>query len=215
MGYSTKQLPRIQNHQCIRCGQDLSQDITILLCTECAEERRQKDLARVAKRKEQGLCFACGIVPVTDKAMCESCAEKDITRHRQMRKRRNVQGVCAECGLPSLPPFTRNEGYCLCEVCYLQKVSRIRLRTRKHWTVLRQKLIEQEYRCAYTGELLILGVNDSLEHICPAQRYPELARDPMNTEWVTREVNEMKRDRTPDEFLTLIRRILAYRGEKR
>ena len=57
----------------------------------------------------------------------------------------------------------------------------------------------------------MLGVNDSLDHPFPALQFPELARDPENIERVSREINEMKRDRTPEESLSLLRAILAYR----
>jgi hypothetical protein len=61
------------------------------------------------------------------------------------------------------------------------------------------------------GIPLTLGVNDSLDHIYPLARFPERATDPTNIEWVSRKINEMKRDRTPDEFLALIGQILDYR----
>jgi 5-methylcytosine-specific restriction endonuclease McrA len=50
----------------------------------------------------------------------------------------------------------------------------------KYWSRLRDKLVSQGYRCVYTGELLVLGVNDSLDHIYPASRFPERAKDPNN-----------------------------------
>jgi hypothetical protein len=103
----------------------------------------------------------------------------------------------------------------LCEGCYLHKQSRQRLGSGKYWRILRDKLISQDYRCAYTGELLVLGVNDLLDHIYPAMRFPERAKDPTNLEWVSRKINEMKRDRTPEEFLTLIAGILDYRRSLR
>jgi len=96
-------------------------------------------------------------------------------------------------------------------MCYLKKIARNRLGSNRYWTQLRNKLTQQNYRCVYTGTPLQLGVNDSLDHIYPVQRFPDRAHDPNNVEWVTREINEMKRDRTPDEFLSLIQRILNNR----
>jgi hypothetical protein len=90
-------------------------------------------------------------------------------------------------------------------------MSRQRLGGNQHWAVLLEKLTAQDWRCAYSGAPLVLGVNDSLDHIFPASRFPDLAFDPENVEWVSREINEMKRDRTPEEFLTLLRVILTYR----
>jgi 5-methylcytosine-specific restriction endonuclease McrA len=99
-------------------------------------------------------------------------------------------------------------------VCYFKKTAKERLGTRREWAGLRDKLAEQDYRCVYTGMPLVLGVNDSLDHIKPAQHYPELRHDPSNVEWVTREINMMKRDRTPEEFLSLLHCIISYRESR-
>ena len=128
-----------------------------------------------------------------------------------MRKRL-LQGWCVACGASAvLPSLAANAKFRLCESCYLKKLSRQRLGSNQHWTVLLDKLTAQDWRCAYSGTPLVLGVNDSLDHKFPALRFPDLARDPENVEWVSREINEMKRDRTPEEFLSLLRVILAYR----
>jgi CRISPR/Cas system Type II protein with McrA/HNH and RuvC-like nuclease domain len=86
------------------------------------------------------------------------------------------------------------------------------LRSSHHWRAIRAKFEAQGGRCAYTGQPLILGLNDSLDHVYPVSRYPARAEDPANIEWTTREVNQMKRDRTPAEFLALLKVILDYRG---
>ena len=120
--------------------------------------------------------------------------------------------MCVQCGNNEpLPSLKNNEKYRLCETCYLKKMSRQSLGTDRHWATLREKLATQQYCCAYTGEALVLGVNDSLDHILPMHHFPDSARTPANVEWVTREINEMKRNRTPEQFLTLIHRILRYR----
>lgn len=77
---------------------------------------------------------------------------------------------------------------------------------------LRQKMVDQDFACPYTGERLVLGVNASLDHIMPVARYPELARNPANVEWVDQTVNFLKRDRTPDEFLGIVGAIAHHRG---
>jgi 5-methylcytosine-specific restriction endonuclease McrA len=78
------------------------------------------------------------------------------------------------------------------------------------WEGLRDKLIAQNYRCAYTGKALILGVNASVDHILPVARFPQLISDLHNIEWVDLQVNQMKRDLTRDEFLSSICQILEY-----
>lgn len=89
-------------------------------------------------------------------------------------------------------------------------MARRNLGSNRHWKAIKNKLQEQGYICPYTGEKLVLGVNASLDHIYPVFHYPDLKNDPENVEWVTQEINEMKRDRTPQEFLALISHILNY-----
>jgi len=96
--------------------------------------------------------------------------------------------------------------------CYFQNAAKARLGSRTHWQALRDRLIAQDFTCPYTGTRLVLGVNDSVDHVYPIARFPKLRDDPANIEWVRRDVNEMKGDRTPDEFLALIRRIMEYRS---
>jgi 5-methylcytosine-specific restriction endonuclease McrA len=98
----------------------------------------------------------------------------------------------------------------LCEPCYFRKTSTDCLRTAKHGELIGEKLKSQNYRCAYTGELIVLGVNDSLDHILPISRFPELRHDPANTEWVTRKVNCMKWDSTREEFLETARLVVNH-----
>lgn len=180
-------------------------------------ENRTKILARQSARRmrlrEQGLCMNCHIRPtIQGKTYCVECKARKADYHRARRAKHIAVGMCGNCGKkPPLPAMVHNERYRLCEKCYLQKTSMMRLGSRKLWRVLAEKLEGQNYRCAYTGDKLILGLNDSIDHILPASRYPQYKTDPANVEWVTREVNEMKRDRTPEEFLGLIQTILRHR----
>ena len=131
-------------------------------------------------------------------------------------KRLMSQGYCVICGAVESMESLKGAGmfHQLCETCYLTKLAGRRLGHRSLWTALKQRLESQCRRCAYTGIKLILGENDSLDHIKPVHHFPNLRADPNNTEWVCREVNEMKRDRTPEEFLSIIRTILTYRGPR-
>lgn len=58
---------------------------------------------------------------------------------------------------------------------------------------------------------MVLGDNTSIDHILPVSRYPEKSKDIDNLEWVTLTVNLMKRNRTADEFMELVKQIAKYR----
>jgi 5-methylcytosine-specific restriction endonuclease McrA len=92
----------------------------------------------------------------------------------------------------------------------MKKTSIDCLKGAQHVDVLWDKLKAQNYRCAYTGEMIVLGVNDSLDHIMPISRFPHLRSDPNNVEWVTRRVNCLKWDSTPEEFLKTARLVVEY-----
>lgn len=64
-------------------------------------------------------------------------------------------------------------------------------------------LVSQGNRCPYNGEYLVPGVNCWLDHRMPVSRFPELAKDPTNVEWVDKRINLAKGDMTPEEFLGL------------
>jgi CRISPR/Cas system Type II protein with McrA/HNH and RuvC-like nuclease domain len=93
---------------------------------------------------------------------------------------------------------------------YLKNLAAIHLGDGQAWEVLRGKLAAQGGRCAYTGDALVLGENDSIDHILPKSRFPEDARNPDNVQWVTRYANMAKRDQTHDEFVGLVARISEH-----
>ena len=57
----------------------------------------------------------------------------------------------------------------------------------------------------------VVGGNAWIDHIMPRSKFPELAQDIENLEWVTEDVNRAKQDKTPEEFLELIAKIYAKR----
>jgi hypothetical protein len=176
---------------------------------------KKRQAARRDVLKEQGLCSRCAVMPRRpSKTTCGPCGAKANGYTQQAIRERLSQGLCIRCGNAPIRPAVQQAGLHqrVCQTCYLRKVSRKRLSTERYWKAIYQKLLAQQQVCAYTGDAIVLGVNDSLDHILPALRFPEHRHDPTNVEWVTRKVNEMKRDRTPEEFLTLISTIFNYRG---
>lgn len=97
-----------------------------------------------------------------------------------------------------------------CETCYLKKAAYRRCGSKRSWTVLKEKWDEQEGRCSYTGEKLIMGQNASVDHILPVSRFPEKKADKSNIEWISMEINTLKGTRTKDEFTTLVKAIARH-----
>ena len=72
---------------------------------------------------------------------------------------------------------------------------------------LKQMLVDQKFKCAYTGKELVIGVNASIDHKNPRSRFPDQSRDLDNIEWIDLSVNRAKRAMTKDEFLEMCRTI--------
>ena len=200
---------------CYRCATPLAANEKGIRCPTCAERMRAYQQRRRSRRSSEALCLDCGQPTGSGHRKCAKCRRRDVGYVRSRSEYWAGHGLCADCGkAPPLESTASPARYPRCEVCYFRRAIKDRLGSSKEWRNLRDKLIAQDYRCPYTGELLILGVNDSVDHIYPVARFPERAHDLNNIEWVSRSVNEMKRDRTPDEFMSLIARILAYRAEQ-
>ena len=143
---------------------------------------------------------------------CISCAKHSIKKSQQKRDRKDVnkkhqenrkirlsQGLCEFCNTPRLPSSN-----IYCEKHYLGDMAKKHLGTTKRWKELKHLLEKQNFKCAYTNETLILGVNASIDHKFPASRFPDLYNDVDNLQWVTKSINIMKRDFTNEEFLNII-----------
>jgi hypothetical protein len=212
MPYKSTQQQRIALWLCLVCARPLAASNSTLFCPDCAGKRSRRQAQRTRQRRLQARCVTCGERCEPHRLKCSSCLARDRRCQDSVRQKRLVQGGYVACGASSaLPSLAANTKYRLCAPCHLKKLSRQRLGSNQHWTVLLDKRTAQGSRCAYSGAPLMLGVNDSLDHTFPALRFPELAHDPENSEWVSREINEMKRDRTPEEFLSLLCAILACR----
>ena len=105
---------------CTRCGKHPPVEGGSV-CEPCQEVRRERERAKWAERRADGLCGKCG-VPVADGgSRCERCFEHQTgpaakkaknTRNRKLYVRRRVRNRCTDCGSPSqgasrCPPCAR------------------------------------------------------------------------------------------------------------
>lgn len=197
---------------CPRCGEQPMDNNKH--CAKCAARVREKDRKVRAARSAKGMCAQCGHNSVSkEKRTCNNCLD-NLRENTKIRAHKlNQLGVCVRCGqFPQLLGVTRcGNSHTTCQTCYLKHISQSNLGARKYATLLLEKLEAQNHKCPYTGQELILGNNAWIDHIMPRSRFPELAKDIDNVEWVTETVNRMKQDRTPEEFLKLIRIIYDHR----
>lgn len=186
-------------------------------CEECLKKTRSWSKRHRDKKRREGKCFACG-VPCDTGTRCTDCHKRNMDEIKERRKRWSREGRCRDCGKDSavlglmkrnMPGGIRKSKYC--RDCYLKMMSRSLLGSSKWWTELLAKLDSADWRCGYTGEVLVLGENLSFDHVYPVLRFPEKRHDPDNLIPCTLEVNLAKRDRTKDEFLAFVTKIYSYR----
>lgn len=125
--------------------------------------------------------------------LCKVCDYQRVVKKRSERK---TKKRCADC-------HRDREIGCYCSKHYFENRCQKSLGKRdiNLALVIKDKIKQQNYKCVYTGEKLILGVNAHLDHIMPRSRFPELANDVNNLEWVTDEINNLKGQLTKEEFL--------------
>jgi hypothetical protein len=109
--------------------------------------------------------------------------------------------ICAKCSKPSA----------VGRFCRPHWFSNAALNTTGKWADgprLEALLLQQGNRCAYSGLLLVLGENASLDHKDPLSR----GGTPLveNIQWVDYQVNRMKNDMTHDEFIAMCRLVLSH-----
>ena len=185
-------------------------------CETCLEKTRRWRKACHDKKRREGRCFACGKKTSTG-TRCKECHKKNMTEIKARRKRWLGEGRCRDCGTEAqmidrvgqhhMPGGKRSSNYC--RDCFLKMIARYVLGSGKRWLELIKILDRQNWRCAYTGEQLVLGENLSFDHCDPICRFPLKKGDVDNLEAVTLTVNLMKRHMTKEEFLTLVKIIAA------
>lgn len=175
--------------------------------TDAAKKHRQ---THYKKCRDNNLCVVCGKPTGTDGARCAECNVKVNAKECRRRARYTAEGKCRLCGdesqLTNRSLRKRDRGN-YCKRCWLKVLAGYLLGSMKHWPILVEKLDACGWRCPYTGEELVLGVNLSFDHMDPVARFPEKRHDPNNLEPISWKVNLMKRDMTKNEFLELIERI--------
>ena len=203
---------------CTECGRKAEPDMR--MCESCQTKNRTKLRERKSARHQNGRCAlgSCSKDRLPDQRLCESCSSAAREYTRQRSESLVEQGLCASCGQePHMLIYGDSRPDVMvrkCKTCYLKLASCVRFGSIKYWESLLVVLEAQKYRCAYTGEQLVLGVNDSIDHVLPRSRYPDLTLDMSNIQWTTRIINTMKLNLLDCEFLAVIEKVAKHLGDK-
>lgn len=190
---------------CPRCG-----DIPLegfVQCERCNARSSRWDGAKLRRtRRESGLCIDCGAQATEGRQTCSPCRDKDREDRRIANAKIAEAGLCQRCRVDkaSIGVF--------CEECWYKGRAQGSLGSSARWQELKALLIAQGFRCAYSGKLLILGPDATIDHKIPRSRGG--TNDIWNLHWVSRRVNTMKTDFTHEEFIRACE-IIAKRWQKK
>ena len=120
---------------------------------------------------------------------------------RKKRLKNKENNKCLECGNERLA----NTKYC--EEHYYKMLTYKAMGSEIFWRELREKFINQNGKCFYTGDKLIHGINSSIDHIIPKSSKHKKVYTLDNLVWCTREVNLAKRHTSLKDFISLCKKI--------
>lgn len=126
-----------------------------------------------------------------------------VRYERERQERRRKAGICKVCPLP----ITGECRFCLYH--WIHDAKKYTGHNDPEFILgLIQKLKDQGYRCAVTGDLITPGLNASLDHIVPRSAGGEATLD--NLQWVTKQVNTAKSNLSSQEFIELCRKVILH-----
>lgn len=94
-----------------------------------------------------------------------------------------------------------------CPKCFFRRLARRHLGNIALWPRLRDMFTDQAGRCRYTGAVLVLGGNASLDHRTPKSRGG--SDHTKNLQWVVNRVNDAKGNMTHEEFVAMCREVAS------
>ena len=141
-------------------------------------------------------CFSKGFIRSENVGWCKLCRNKHDKKKRNLRLEK---GICVRCQKEKPPNCGNYCEYHHIEAMVCRNFGR-KINVKEVADYLYQKIQAQNYTCPYIGETLVLGVNAHIDHIYPKARFPALATNLNNLEWVGKDANYAKRDLTREEF---------------
>lgn len=195
---------------CKKCD-NMNSNPNFTLCPRC---RKNKNWKYWDKRLLEGMCLntiKCPNKRIKNSSNCQDCMTKMYDQLKGYNKRLSDKGLCTVCRTNKHLKVYENKpdgvGK-MCRACYLKKVAVRYLLSKDYWKQLLEMLKGQDFRCVYSGEVIILGENDSLDHIIPQKQCPEKKYDITNMQWTIRDVNSMKTTLNEQRFFDLLTKIL-------
>lgn len=197
---------RKENELCNDCGKpSLGYRCTICHNRHKAGAKKRRDLNRA-----NGICIMTGC---QHKALhgftcCKPCKLENIKTCTIRRKLRQSLNICL-CGKERLTTLKT------CKDCWLRGVANTHLGSANYNTTKQLKDLwnNQNGLCALTHEILVEGVNASIDHIEPSSK-GGAQYSIKNLQWVTKAANAVKAHLTSAELFKICKAILHVESLK-
>jgi CRISPR/Cas system Type II protein with McrA/HNH and RuvC-like nuclease domain len=152
-------------------------------------------------------CSKCSQPAVDNIKICQKCRENRKKSDKKLDDKRKKEGRCIECG-------GDNTGLCLtCPKCLVKKMSVRATGNINNYKMLLDIFKEQKGICPYSGDLMVIGINASIDHKVPTSKGGDNSRT--NLQWTTKISNTMKHNQSEDEMFYNMRKIIAYQDSKK
>jgi len=134
---------------------------------------------------------------------------------RGLRRKRRGAGLCCHCASQAV------DGMSSCLKCWFGNMAWNHLGRRRYSDHLQELWEKQGGLCAYTGEVLVPGLNASLDHRDPIkgvwksqkERTAQVEKNGLPAlQWVTKSVNRAKTDLGHEGFIQLCKMVSARFG---
>lgn len=127
---------------------------------------------------------------------CVNHLEIRKTATQVLRMRRQESGLCIRCKAPA-------DAGASCVKCWTINVSVNVCGDTSLRLPLFDLLKSQDFRCVYSGRILVPAVNANVDHIIP--KFQGGSDDIDNLQWVDKQINRMKTDMSHQEFVAMCR----------
>ncbi len=174
-------------------------DSVKITCRACSTPKDRAAFSTKPNGRVRMPCRACRRAARKPLTASQKVALKEYTR--RWRASLVASGLCITCKEQAATSL-----FCLHH--WFQGIGRPHGLTVKNGGLELIKLIWEEQRglCALTGEVLVPGVNASLDHITPVSQGGTNAKD--NLRWVLLEVNEAKAGLLDTDFIAMCRKVV-------
>lgn len=191
---SNKYQEKPSHHKCYKCGED---------------KPFNTDFYHSHVGRKFGLNYICIVCDNKRKSGYTKANRQKANETRRLYELNNKSiGKCQRCASSRLPNSNN-----FCERHYLSDLAYKSLGSKSNWEFIKKLLESQNYKCAYTGIPLVLGVNASIDHIKSIKHNPNLKHDPNNICWADIEINRMKREHSEERFIELCSLVVTHHGD--